>query len=85
MLKCYRRGMGEYDVMTLAGHANFETTRTFYLAIDGDGLLDRARQASSQALSQNLLRSCCAPPKMPHNEKRPTNLSACQPELYANG
>ena len=42
-------GLGEYDVMTMAGHASFETTRRFYLAVRSD-LLDRARQASSAAI-----------------------------------
>ena len=40
----------EYDVMTLAGHSSFETTRGFYLAVDGDGLLDRAGKASTESL-----------------------------------
>ena len=38
-------GLSEYDVMTMAGHASFETTRRFYLAVRKD-LLDRARKAS---------------------------------------
>ena len=42
-------GLSEYDVMTMAGHASFETTRRFYLAVRSD-LLDRARKASSAAL-----------------------------------
>ena len=42
-------GLGEHDVMTMAGHASFETTRRFYLAIRKD-LLDRARKASTAAL-----------------------------------
>ena len=41
--------------MTLAGHAKFETTRKFYLAVRAD-LLDRARRASGQPISvANLL------------------------------
>ena len=39
-------GLSEYDVMTMAGHASFETTRRFYLAVRSD-LLDCARKASS--------------------------------------
>ena len=42
-------GLNEFDVMTMAGHASFETTRRFYLAVRSD-LLDRARKASSAAL-----------------------------------
>ena len=42
-------GLSEHDVMTMAGHASFETTRRFYLAVRCD-LLDRARKASSVAL-----------------------------------
>jgi len=42
-------GLSEFDVMTMAGHASFETTRRFYLAVRSD-LLDRARKASSVAL-----------------------------------
>ena len=29
----FRQGLSEYDVMTLAGHANFATTHKFYLAV----------------------------------------------------
>ena len=42
-------GLKEYDVMIMAGHASFETTRKFYMAIRND-LIDRARQASSEAM-----------------------------------
>ena len=49
-------GMSERDVMVLAGHSSFQTTHQFYLAV-ADDLVDRARQA----ISQNLLRACCAP------------------------
>ena len=34
------KGLSEFDVMTLAGHSKFETTRRFYLAIRKD-LIDR--------------------------------------------
>jgi integrase len=53
-------GLSEFDVMNLAGHSCFETTRTFYLNVRTDAL-DRARQASQQADSAFLLRACCAP------------------------
>ncbi|RKY05468.1 MAG: hypothetical protein DRP56_08915 [Planctomycetota bacterium] len=42
-------GLSEFEVMVMAGHASFETTRRFYMAIRND-LLDRARQASSDAM-----------------------------------
>jgi integrase len=42
-------GLSEYDVMTLAGHAKFETTRQFYIAVRED-LLDRARAVSTEAM-----------------------------------
>ena len=35
-------GLSEYDVMQLAGHSDFETTRRFYLAVSQD-LVQRAR------------------------------------------
>lgn len=44
-----KHGLKEFDVMKMAGHANFETTRRFYLAVSSD-LVDRARVASSKAL-----------------------------------
>ncbi len=43
-------GLSEYDVMNPAGHAAFETTRRFYLAVRED-LLQRARSASAEAIS----------------------------------
>ena len=42
-------GLSEHDIMTMAGHASFETTRRFYLAVRND-FLDRARKANSIAL-----------------------------------
>ena len=47
-------GLSEFDVMTIAGHASFETTRRFYLAVRSD-LLDRARKASSLALESSFV------------------------------
>jgi integrase len=54
----FRQGLSEYDVMTLAGHANFATTHEFYLAV-ADDLIARARQATTHQVSQELLRGCC--------------------------
>ena len=54
----FRQGLSEYDVMTLAGHANFETTHNFYLAV-ADNLISRAREAVTHQVSQELLRKSC--------------------------
>ena len=56
----FRNGMSEYDVMKLAGHADFKTTHKFYLAI-ADDLIDRAREASNAGLCQNLAHTWHAP------------------------
>jgi integrase len=45
----FAHGLSEYEVMIMAGHSSFETTRKFYLAIRND-LIDRARQASTEAM-----------------------------------
>ncbi len=47
-------GLSEYDVMTLAGHANFETTRQFYLAVRED-LLKDARAVSAKVMNGNFV------------------------------
>jgi integrase len=47
----FAHGLSEFDIMTMAGHSSFETTRRFYLAIRSD-LLDRARSASARAMSR---------------------------------
>ena len=52
-------GMGEHDVMVLAGHSNFATTHEFYLAV-ADDLVDRARKASSKSIDSKLLQICCS-------------------------
>lgn len=54
----FRQGLKEYEVMTLAGHANFATTHRFYLAVAND-LIDRARKATTHQVSQELLQRCC--------------------------
>jgi integrase len=53
----FRQGLTEYEVMTLAGHANFATTHKFYLAV-ADDLIERARQATTHRVSQELLQRC---------------------------
>ena len=47
-----------HDVMALAGHANFETTHKFYLAV-ADDLISRARDAGTHKVSQELLEKYC--------------------------
>ena len=42
-------GLSEYEVMIMAGHASFETTRRFYLAVRSD-IIERARKASTEAM-----------------------------------
>jgi integrase len=63
----FRQKLSEYDVMTLAGHANFATTHKFYLAV-ADDLIDRARQATTHQVSQELLQRCC------QNSRKEANL-----------
>lgn len=56
----FANDLREFEVMNLAGHANFETTRKFYLAVRTD-LLDRARAATEKSVKAisvaNLLQS----------------------------
>ncbi|MHC4257877.1 MAG: tyrosine-type recombinase/integrase, partial [Planctomycetota bacterium] len=47
-------GLGEYDVMHLAGHADFQTTHRFYLAVRED-LIDRTREITQANSVANLL------------------------------
>jgi integrase len=56
----FANGLSEYEVMKLAGHASFETTHQFYLAV-ADDLVDRARAAASAGVCQNLARIWRAP------------------------
>ncbi|MBN1124441.1 MAG: tyrosine-type recombinase/integrase [Sedimentisphaerales bacterium] len=46
--------LGEYEVMHLAGHSDFQTTHRFYLAVQTD-LVERARRASSMSFAQNFV------------------------------
>ena len=45
----FAHGLTEYEVMILAGHASFETTRRFYMAVSKD-IIERARKASAKDL-----------------------------------
>ena len=64
----FAMGLREYEVMRLAGHAKFETTHKFYLAV-ADDLVDRARAASSKGFGKNLARIWHAPLSLSQNEK----------------
>lgn len=50
LTKWLMNGLTEYDVMRLAGHSDFETTRRFYLAVRED-LVQRARTVSEASLN----------------------------------
>jgi integrase len=50
----FAQGLKEYEVMRLAGHADFSTTHKFYLDV-ADDLRDRARQAAARGLCQKLV------------------------------
>ena len=47
----FDNGLREFEVMSMAGHASFETTRRFYLAYQKTKLLSQTRQASSKTLA----------------------------------
>ena len=55
------KGLSEFEVMKLAGHANFSTTHKFYLRVRDD-VIDRARKASTRATNGDLARIWHAPP-----------------------
>jgi integrase len=55
-----RNGVDKYDLMRLAGHGDFNTTCTFYLAVTSD-LQDRARAAKGKGMSKILARAWHAP------------------------
>ena len=61
-------GLGEFDVMNLAGHSCFETTRAFYLAVRND-LLQRARAITRQMLSANSVANLLQMPSETGNKK----------------
>jgi integrase len=55
----FREGLKEFEIMRLAGHANFATTHRYYLRVRDD-LVDRAREATARGLCQKLLQNCCS-------------------------
>ena len=71
-------GLSEFEVMTLAGHSKFETTRNFYLAVSND-LVERARAVSGMTISPNSVTHLSRTPEIVQNEKGPTSITACQP------
>ncbi len=47
------KGLSKYDLMTIAGHAKFDTTHQFYLAVEDD-LVGRARDAATEGFGEIL-------------------------------
>jgi len=72
----FKEGMSEFDVMKLAGHADFKTTHKFYLRIRDD-LVHRARQVNARGLCQKLLQKCCSSDSA-QKSKRQAAITACQ-------
>ena len=70
----FANGLSEYEVMILAGHASFDTTRKFYLAVRKD-LLERARAASTEAMKEILVARQLRAPVFAEKEK------GCQPQV----
>jgi integrase len=50
LTKWFAHGLKEFDVMIMAGHSSFDTTRRFYLAVRND-LIDKTREASNKIMS----------------------------------
>ena len=61
-------GLGEYDVMSLAGHSTFETTHRFYLSVS-DCLLQRARTAIERSSTPNCVAKLLQVPLEQANKK----------------
>ena len=71
-------GLSEFEVMNLAGHSKFETTRRFYLAVNDD-LIMRARAALGASSKSSFGTHLARTPIFGQNSKGPTSVSACQP------
>ena len=71
----FREGLSEFDVMTLAGHSDFNTTRRFYLAIRED-LLDRTRKATAASMPSGFGTHLARAPVGVPEERRASSLSA---------
>ena len=68
-------GLREFDVMNLAGHACFETTRTFYLSVRRD-LIDRARVVSERSEERRFVARLLRAPSRCHSmQKAPADNS----------
>jgi integrase len=68
-------GLSAYDVMNLAGHADFDTTRRFYLAVRED-LLQRAREASKAAMNGDFVAHLWRTPEKEEKGKSSSGISA---------
>ncbi len=73
----FEEGMSEFDVMKLAGHADFRTTHRFYLRVRDD-LVQRARRATKRGLCQKLLQKCCNCPSSQASKK--ASIRKCLPD-----
>ncbi len=80
----FRQGLSEHDVMRLAGHARFETTHQFYLAVVDD-LVDRTRRATDMAIGQSLARIWHALRFDPRNEEGQRAQVLAGPSLTERG
>lgn len=70
----FANGLAEYDIMNLAGHADFDTTRRFYLAVRED-LLQRARKASAQVMRKEFVAKLLQHDSEPPEKRVPPNIS----------
>jgi len=71
----FANGLAEYDIMNLAGHADFDTTRRFYLAVRED-LLQRARKASAQVMRKDFVANLLQHGSEAQGRKEPPSISA---------
>ena len=79
----FEEGMSEFDVMKLAGHADFRTTHRFYLRVRDD-LVHRARRATERGLCQKLLQKCCNRPSS-HPSKKASTHKCLPSSILPNG
>ncbi|MFC1652865.1 tyrosine-type recombinase/integrase [Planctomycetota bacterium] len=68
MSNWFAHGLRELDVMQMAGHSNFDTTRNFYLVIRND-ILEQARQASELGMKRISVANLLQTPFLAKNEK----------------
>ena len=72
------QGLGEFEVMRLAGHAKFETTRQFYLALRPDAV-DRARIASEASRKGTSVAHLLRAPSETDQQKRLQSVTPLKP------